>query len=256
MARVIAAFCTDTECKTYAIFDHIDDRTYHGDLVIQMKSDSKKNTFLDKVLTKEPKPTGNFFSVKRIYLNEGLVTAVNHDGFNTVDEEQEEVEMHSPENLTKSDSTQCENQKSSIDDSIPRHLIEKEKRKITRSAADETKSFSLSKHLTHSNALADPRNLPSEIDSNLEHKEADALDLTVEDREARYFKTTIEAIDAGEELKKNAQSENGNKETTSKLKRLLWKIKCRKESQTGILKCVYRSPCIRSRLNSSTFHIF
>ena len=134
--------------------------------------------------------------------------------------------------------------------------FEKEKRKITRSAADETKSFSLSKHLTHSNALADPRNLPSEIDSNLEHKEADALDLTVEDREARYFKTTIEAIDAGEELKKNAQSENGNKETTSKLKRLLWKIKCRKESQTGILKCVYRSPCIRSRLNSSTFHIF
>ena len=64
--------------------------------------------------------------------------------------------------------------------------------------------------MTHSNALADPRNLPSEIDSNLEHKEADALDLTVEDREARYFKTTIEAIDAGEELKKNAQSGNGN----------------------------------------------
>ena len=255
LASFIAESCND-ECKTYAIFDHIDGRTYHGDLVIQMKSDSKKNTFLDEVLTKEPKPTGNFFSVKRIYLNEGLITAVNHDGFNTVDEEQEEVEMHSPENLTKSDSTQCENQKSSIDDNIPRHLIEKEKRKITRSAADETKSFSLSKHLTHSNALADPRNLPSEIDSNLEHKEADALDLTVEDREARYFKTTIEAIDAGEELKKNAQSENGNKETTSKRKRLLWKIKCRKESQTGILKCVYRSPCIRSRLNSSTFHIF
>ena len=96
LARVIASFTA--ECKTYAVFDHIDDRTYHGDLVIQMKNDSEKNNFLDKVLTKEPKPTGNFFSLKRIYLNEGLVTAINHDGFNTVDEEQEEVEMQSPEN--------------------------------------------------------------------------------------------------------------------------------------------------------------
>ena len=102
MARVIAETLVGNtpECKTYAVFDHIDDRdrTYHGDLVIQMKNDSEKNTFLDKVLTKEPKPTGNFFSLRRIYLNEGLVTAINHDGFNTVDEEQEEVEMQSPEN--------------------------------------------------------------------------------------------------------------------------------------------------------------
>ena len=65
------------------------------------------------------------------------------------------------------------------------------------------------KHLCHSNALVDPRILPSEID-----------------------------IDGGEELKKKVQSENGNKETseyevqtTSKRKRFLTKIKCRKESQ-------------------------
>ena len=142
-----------TECKTYAIFDHIDGRTYHGDLVIQMKSDSKKNKFLDKVLTKEPKPTGNFFSLRRIYLNEGLVTAVNHDGFNTVDEEQEEVEMQSPENLTKSDRTLCENQKSSIDDNVTaishddlRHLIERGKRTISGSAPDETKFFEKAKN--------------------------------------------------------------------------------------------------------------
>ena len=43
--------------------------------------------------------------------------------------------------VTKSDRTQCENQKSSIDDNDLRHLIEKEKRKITRSAAEETKTF-------------------------------------------------------------------------------------------------------------------
>ena len=57
--------------------------------------------------------------------------------------------------------------------------------------------------------------MPSEIDSILEHEETDTLDLTVEtplqgDREARSFKTTIEAIDAGKELKKNTQSGNGN----------------------------------------------
>ena len=51
------------------------------------------------------------------------------------------------------------------------------------------------------------------------------------DKEAKSFKTTIEGIDAGEELNKDAQSENGNKETTSKHKRFLLKIKCRKESQ-------------------------
>ena len=101
MARVIAETLVGntSECETYAVFDHFDDRTYHGDLVIQMKNDSKKKEFLDNVLTKEPKPTGNFFSLKRIFLNEGLVIAINHDGFNTVDEEhQEEVEMQSPEN--------------------------------------------------------------------------------------------------------------------------------------------------------------
>ena len=327
LAHVIAETLVGNtpECKTYAVFDHIDDRTYHGDLVIQMKNDSEKNNFLDKVLTKEPKPTGNFFSLKRIYLTEGLVTAISHDGFNTVDEE--------PEDLTKSDRTQCENQKSSVADNYLRHLIEEEKRKITRSDADKTKIFekpkkkassfiqfnsgncnvykvtisndmagaiighggsrireirsnskaritidepvqgsdkrivnisgsqkqiqaaqfllhqlirelaglppiqdlpprghssplanflkkdkkeqelastkSEIKHLCHSNALVDPRILPSEID-----------------------------IDGGEELKKKVQSENGNKETseyevqtTSKRKRFLTKIKCRKESQ-------------------------
>ena len=100
LAHVIAETLVGktSECKTYAVFDNIDDRTYHGDLVIQMKNNSKKNAFLEKVLTKEPKPRGNFFSLKRIYLNEGVVTAVNHNGFNTVDEEQEEVEIQSPEN--------------------------------------------------------------------------------------------------------------------------------------------------------------
>ena len=76
-------------------------------------------------------------------------------------------------------------------------------------------SSGISSGIQDYSALVDPRNLPSEIDSILEHEETDTLDLTVEtplqgDREARSFKTTIEAIDAGEELKKNAQSGNGN----------------------------------------------
>jgi hypothetical protein len=73
-------------------------------------------------------------------------------------------------------------------------------------------------------ALVDPRNLPSEIDSIvspsenvdsiLNNEESDSLDLSIEtplpgDREARSFKTTIEAIEGGEELKKT-QSGNGN----------------------------------------------
>ena len=96
MARVIAETLVGntSECKTYAVFDHIDDRTYHGDLVIQMTNDSKKNTFLDNVLTKEPKPRGNFFSLKRIYLNEGVVIAVNHNGFDTVYEEQVHLPLY------------------------------------------------------------------------------------------------------------------------------------------------------------------
>ena len=76
-------------------------------------------------------------------------------------------------------------------------------------------SSGISSGIQDYSALVDPRNLPSEIDSILEHEETDTLDLTVEtplqgDREARSFKTTIEAIDAGEELKENAQSGNGN----------------------------------------------
>ena len=99
MAHVIAETLAGktSECKTYAVFDHIDKRTYHGDLVVQVKNDSEKIKFLEKILTKEPKPTGNFFSLKRIYLNEGVVTAVNHNGFNTVFEE---LEIQSSENST------------------------------------------------------------------------------------------------------------------------------------------------------------
>ena len=97
MAHVIAETLVGktSDCKTYAVFDRIENCTYYGDLVIQVKNNSKKNTFLESVLTKEPKPRGNFFSLKRIYSNEGVVTAVNHNGFNTVDGE---LEDQSPEN--------------------------------------------------------------------------------------------------------------------------------------------------------------
>ena len=42
---------------------------------------------------------------------------------------------------SKSDRIQCKNQKSSIADNDLRHLIEKEKRKISGSVPDETKAF-------------------------------------------------------------------------------------------------------------------
>lgn len=80
-----------SECKTYAMFDCIDNRTYHGDLVIKMKNEFRKKTFLEDILSKKPKPRGNFFSLRKIYLNEGLVIAANHDGFIIVDEEPEET---------------------------------------------------------------------------------------------------------------------------------------------------------------------
>ena len=85
-----------SECKTYVVFDRIDNRTYHGDLVIKMKNEFRKKTFLEDILSKEPKPRGNFFSLRKIYLNEGVVIAANHDGFNTVDEEPVETPMKSP----------------------------------------------------------------------------------------------------------------------------------------------------------------
>ena len=64
--------------------------------------------------------------------------------------------------VTKLDRTQCENQKSSVPDNDLRHLIEKEKRKITRSAADETKSFEKPKNKAN-NFLNDfnPGNYPN-----------------------------------------------------------------------------------------------
>ena len=86
-----------SECKTYAVFDRIDNRTYHGDLVIKMKNEFRKKNFLEDILSKEPKPRGNFFSLRKIYLNEGVVIAANHDGFNTVDEEPVETPMKPPE---------------------------------------------------------------------------------------------------------------------------------------------------------------
>ena len=85
-----------SECKTYAVFDRIDNRTYHGDLVIKMKNEFRKKTFLEDILSKEPKPRGNFFSLRKIYLNEGVVIAANHGGFNTVDEKPVETPMKSP----------------------------------------------------------------------------------------------------------------------------------------------------------------
>ena len=56
-------------------------------------------------------------------------------------------------------------------------------------------------------ALVDPRTLPSGIDSVLEHEEEDTLDLSLEtslpeDNRARSLKTTIEALEAGENEKK------------------------------------------------------
>ena len=86
-----------SECKTYAVFDRIDNRTYHGDLVIKMKNEFRKKTFLEDILSKEPKPRGNFFSLRKIYLNEGVVIAANNDEFNTVDEEPVETPMKPPE---------------------------------------------------------------------------------------------------------------------------------------------------------------
>ena len=56
---------------------------------------SGKKTLLEDILNKEPKPSGNFFSLRKIYLNEGLVIAANHDGFNTVDEEAVETPINS-----------------------------------------------------------------------------------------------------------------------------------------------------------------
>ena len=86
-----------SECKTYAVFDRIDNRTYHGDLVIKMKNEFRKKNFLEDILSKEPKPRGVFFSLRKIYLNEGVVIAANNDEFNTVDEEPVETPMKPPE---------------------------------------------------------------------------------------------------------------------------------------------------------------
>ena len=94
---IVQALVSNTsECKTYAVFDRIVNRTYHGDLVVTMKNEFKKKTFLEDILSKEPKPRGNFFSLRKIYLNEGLVIAANHDVFNTVGEEPVETPMKSP----------------------------------------------------------------------------------------------------------------------------------------------------------------
>ena len=75
------------DCKTYVVFDRIENRTYYGDLVVKMKNEFKKKSFLENILTKEPKPRGNFFSLKRIFLIEGVVSAVENDGFENVYQE-------------------------------------------------------------------------------------------------------------------------------------------------------------------------
>ena len=94
---IVQALVSNTsECKTYAVFDRIDNRTYHGDLVINLKNEFRKKTNLQNILRKKLQPRGNFFSLKKIYLNEGLVIAANHDGFNTVDEEPVETPIKSP----------------------------------------------------------------------------------------------------------------------------------------------------------------
>ena len=64
-------------------------------------------------------------------------------------------------------------------------------------------------------ALVDPRTLPSGIDSILEHEEADTLDLSLEtslpeDNRARSLKTSIEALDAGEEEKKTSAGDGND----------------------------------------------
>ena len=53
-----------------------------------MTNQTEKENFLDGYLTKEPKPTGNFFSLKRIYLNEGLAIANDDVGFKSVYEDE------------------------------------------------------------------------------------------------------------------------------------------------------------------------
>ena len=77
-----------------------------------MTNQTEKENFLDGYLTKEPKPTGNFFSLKRIYLNEGLAIANNDVGFQSVGEETE----LSQENVA-------------LASSDLRHVIEKERKK-------------------------------------------------------------------------------------------------------------------------------
>jgi len=130
-----------SECKTYAVFDRIDNRTYHGDLVIKMKNEFRKKTFLEDTLRKEPKPRGNFFSLRKIYLHEGLVIAANHDGFNTLDEEPVETPMKSPIILPKLDLREMiekekKKQKSSLVKDDLRHLTEEEKKNSTFSEID------------------------------------------------------------------------------------------------------------------------
>ena len=127
-----------SECKTYAVFDRIDNRTYHGDLVIKMKNDFKKKNFLEDILSKEPKPSGNFFSLRKMYLNEGVVKADDHDGFNqgcctiylpgfnTVDEEPEELSMKSCKSRNNWSNRRCFLPKFDL-----RQLIENEKQKAS-----------------------------------------------------------------------------------------------------------------------------
>ena len=43
LAHVIVQALVNSECKTYAVFDRIDNRTYHGDLVIKMKNEFRNS---------------------------------------------------------------------------------------------------------------------------------------------------------------------------------------------------------------------
>lgn len=78
-------------------------------------------------------------------------------------------------------------------------------------------------------ALVNPRTLPSGIDSILEHEEADTLDLTVEtplpeDTRARSLKTTIQAVETGEDEKKHVAAGEGNDDTIELTEELLGEV--------------------------------
>ena len=77
--------------KTYAVVKKSEKRTYYGDLVIHLKSEMEKSKFVKEHLTKHPWPNGNFFSLRKIYITEGLAHATDNDDFVKVEEEKMEI---------------------------------------------------------------------------------------------------------------------------------------------------------------------